>query len=264
MSTPSYGESDPLTTTASTTDHTSTPIADALAQDTPPPAPPMPPAPSSGSDDSSSGAADAAKEKAQDVKDMAQDAVGSVSQHGSDVADTAKEEVTKVAAEAKDKAADLLSDVKSQVDEQSRTQLSNLAAKLGELGDEIQSMLRGEQTSGTANTVAQQLADKTQALSSHLESREPLDLLEDVRGFARRRPAAFLAGAAVAGVLAGRMTRGAKASQDSSPSTPAAPLTSPVASDPPSFAPAPPTPTTDFAGGFADEIPDGQNTGGRQ
>ena len=45
------------------------------------------------------------------------------------------------------------------------------------------------------------------------------DLLDDIRSFARRKPGAFLLGAAVAGIVAGRMFRGAKDASTSTPST---------------------------------------------
>jgi hypothetical protein len=45
-------------------------------------------------------------------------------------------------------------------------------------------------------------------MADWLEQREPGDLLDEVRRFARRRPGAFVLGALVAGVVAGRMTRG--------------------------------------------------------
>jgi hypothetical protein len=44
-----------------------------------------------------------------------------------------------------------------------------------------------------------------------LQNREPAELLEEVRSFARRKPGLFLLGAAAAGVLAGRLTSGVKA-----------------------------------------------------
>jgi hypothetical protein len=53
-----------------------------------------------------------------------------------------------------------------------------------------------------------------------LQNREPAQLLDDVRSFARRKPGLFLLGAAAAGVLAGRLTSGVKAAHsDTSPST---------------------------------------------
>jgi hypothetical protein len=285
MTTPPYGETDPLSTTPSTPQHASTPIDDELSREsdfdttteydttsdfgtssydaTIGEAP---------ADDTTDGGGVGAAVGS--AKETAQDAVSSASEHGAQVAGTAKEEATKVAAEAKDKATDLLADVKSQVDEQSKTQLTNLASKLGELADEIQSLVDGSDASGTVSGVAQQLADKTHQLSSHLDSRQPLDLLDDVRTFARRRPGAFLAGAAVAGVVAGRLTRGAKASHDTDSTTGAGstttgttttggytgvPATATV-SDPPFLGSTPPADTFPLA----DDVPDGQNTGGRQ
>jgi hypothetical protein len=56
-----------------------------------------------------------------------------------------------------------------------------------------------------------------------LENHEPSDVLDQLRSFARRRPAAFLLGAAAAGVLVGRLSRGlaadAKASSSGSAGT---------------------------------------------
>ena len=62
----------------------------------------------------------------------------------------------------------------------------------------------------------QQVAEQARGLASQLDDREPSELLEDVRRFARRRPGTFLLGALAAGIVVGRLTRGAKAAQDSS------------------------------------------------
>lgn len=235
MTTPPFRDTDPLTTAPTPI---TAPTGDSVADGTR-----FNPSTTDGAD---SGGTDSAK-------DVAQEALGSAA----DVAGAAKEEASKVASEAKDKATDLLADVKSQVDDQSRTQLANLASKLGELADEIESMVKGSDTSGTVTDVAQQLADRTHELSAHLDGRQPLDLLDDVRGFARRRPAAFLAGAAVAGVIAGRLTRGAKASQVAHAGTPTA--STGTIGDPPTFV-APESGADDDAA----QVPSGQNTGGRQ
>src|SRR5215207_4139192 len=138
---------------------------------------------------------------------------------GAHVADTAKDEAKQVADEAKAKAMDLLDQTKSQVDQQSRTQMQALAAKLDELCGELDEMVSNSTTHGTVTDIARQLSDRTRALSTRLADREPTDLLEDVRGFARQRPGTFLVGAAVAGVVAGRLTRGAKKVHDESTDT---------------------------------------------
>lgn len=199
MTTPPTGNLDPRDT-APTATTTSTPIGDESAQGLG-----LNPTTTSDGDATSSSA-----------KDTAKDAASSASDHASDALGTATDEASKVAAEAKDKATDLLADLKSQVGEQSSTQLQSLASKLEELADQIQDLASGSDSSGPVVDVAQQLADRTHALSSQLSSKEPIDLVEDVRGFARRRPGTFLAVAAVAGVAAGRLTRGAKATTDTS------------------------------------------------
>ena len=69
-------------------------------------------------------------------------------------------------------------------------------------------MTSGTQTSGMANDLAQQASSKIRDIARWLESREPADLLEEARSFARRRPGTFLAGAALVGLVGGRLTRG--------------------------------------------------------
>ena len=69
--------------------------------------------------------------------------------------------------------------------------------------------------SGLATEMARQAADRIHGAASWLEQREPGDLLEGVRDFARRRPGTFLVGAAVAGLAAGRLTKGMTAAAQS-------------------------------------------------
>jgi F0F1-type ATP synthase membrane subunit b/b' len=234
-----------------------------------------------GSDPASGGAAGGSSGSGDsgDAKERAQQAAGTAKEEGAHVAETAKSEAQQVVGEAKNKAADLLGEARTQIDQQSKTQLQTLASKLEELSGEVDSMVEGSNVQGTVTELARQLSDKTRSLSQRLSEREPMDLLEDVRGFARQRPGAFLAGALVAGVVAGRLTRGAKKAHDggSSPSTSTS-LTSTPSTSTSSSAGAPTTGSTfggtsaptagDFSGstgGLAggQSVPTGQNTGGR-
>jgi hypothetical protein len=70
-----------------------------------------------------------------------------------------------------------------------------------------------------ATDLAQQAADRAGQLASWLQDREPGDLLDEVSRFARRRPGMFLALAAGAGVIAGRLTRSMAAGAPSGPDT---------------------------------------------
>lgn len=148
------------------------------------------------------------------AKEQAQQVAATAADEGRHVAGTAKEEATKVASEAKSQAQTLLSDATSQVDEQSRAQKDRLAETMRTFSDDLDSM--SAQGSGLAAEVAGQVAQRARSLSEQLETKEPRDLLDDVRDFARRRPGTFLLGALAAGVVAGRFTRGAKEAQSGS------------------------------------------------
>lgn len=149
------------------------------------------------------------------AKEQAQQAVGTAADETKHVAGVAQDEARRVASEATSQVQDLMGQATSALDEQSRTQRDRLVGTLRSFGDDLERMAsQGE--GGLAADVTRQAADRARALSSRLDGREPRDLLDDVRSFARRRPGTFLLGALAAGVVAGRLTRGAKASHDGS------------------------------------------------
>ncbi|MEI4272253.1 hypothetical protein TEK04_11010 [Klenkia sp. LSe6-5] len=127
---------------------------------------------------------------------------------GQQVAGTAADQAKQVAGEARRQANDLLEQGRGQATEQARAGQQKAAESLGALADELRSLTNGEGGSGPATDLLRQATDRVEGLAGHLRDREPGDLLEDARRFARRRPGAFLLGAAVAGVLAGRLTSG--------------------------------------------------------
>jgi hypothetical protein len=55
--------------------------------------------------------------------------------------------------------------------------------------------------------LAREVSERVRSFGSHLEGREPGQLLDEARDFARRRPGTFLLGALAAGVVAGRLFR---------------------------------------------------------
>jgi hypothetical protein len=69
---------------------------------------------------------------------------------------------------------------------------------------------------GPARDLIQQASGKLEELGSWLQDREPADLLDEVRAYARRKPGTFLLGAALAGIVAGRLTTGVKAAHTGS------------------------------------------------
>jgi hypothetical protein len=165
----------------------------------------------------SPGAKEQVKEQAGQVAGTAAEqgrqVAGTAAGEARQVAGTAAGEAQRVASEASAQVRGLVSEATVQVEEQSRTQLGRLVETLQSFSEDFERM--ASQGEGPATGLAREAADRTLTLASHLEGCEPRDLLEDVRSFARRRPGAFLAGSLVAGVVAGRLTRGAKAAQDS-------------------------------------------------
>ena len=74
-----------------------------------------------------------------------------------------------------------------------------------------------QQRSGLASDAAREVARRARSFGQQLDGREPTELLDDLRSFARRRPGMFLAGSVVAGVVVGRFLRGSRdAAQTSS------------------------------------------------
>lgn len=153
------------------------------------------------------------------AKGQAKQAAGTAADEGKHVAGAAQGEAQKVASEAKSQVTGLLSQATSQVEDQSRTQRDRLVETLRSFGDDLEQMATNGE-SGMASDLAREVADRARGLSTHLDGREPRDLVDDLRHFARRKTGAFLVGALAAGVVAGRLTRGAKdAKSDTAGST---------------------------------------------
>ena len=178
--------------------------------------------PSTAADPQSGGSDDKkeqAKQAASTAKGEAQQTADTAKGEAGHVAGVAKGEARNVVEEGKQQAAGLMDEAMSQVDEQARTQRDRVVETLRSFGDDLEKMASGEQPgSGMAQDLARQVADRARDFSSRMDGREPTELLDEVRSFARRRPGTFLLGAVAAGVVAGRLTRGAKEAKDQGPS----------------------------------------------
>jgi hypothetical protein len=181
------------------------------------------------------------------------DSQGSTTEQAKDqakhVAGVATEEVKSVASDVREQARGLLDETKNQVQDQSRTQRDRLVETLRTFSDDLDGM--AEQRGGMASDAAREVANRARSFSQQLDGREPAELLDDLRSFARRRPGMFLAGSVIAGVVVGRILRGTRDAAQGNTSTdtgnsPAATQDRPVtpATDP-SYSP-PATTTTSF------------------
>jgi ElaB/YqjD/DUF883 family membrane-anchored ribosome-binding protein len=161
-----------------------------------------------GTTSSSSGADSTTAVATEQAKQVGQEAVDSSKQ----VAAVAAGQAKSVAAEAGAQARNLLDEARSQLTEQARSQQNNLAGWLQSLVEELDEMVDrsgdSRASEDTAASLVRQVADRARQAAGWLEQHEPADLVSETSRFARQRPGLFLALAAAAGLLAGRLTRG--------------------------------------------------------
>lgn len=127
------------------------------------------------------------------------------------VAEQAKGQARDVAQHAKHEARGLLNQAQGELSSQAGTQQQRLAGLLRELSEELRGILDPHNTDyrqGMVTDVAHQASSRLATATSWLENREPADVLHEVSRFGRRRPGTFLALAAVAGLVVGRLSRG--------------------------------------------------------
>lgn len=158
------------------------------------------PAETSGSHTSESGTAGAAKDAARDVAGDAKD-------KASDVAGTAKEQVANVASEATDHAKQLYAQASETLKDQAADQQQRAAGGLRSLGEQLGRMAASDDEQGVASRLVQDLSGRADSFAGFLEQRDPGSLLAEVKSFAAKRPGTFIAIAAGAGILAGRLTK---------------------------------------------------------
>lgn len=159
-----------------------------------------------------SGSGSGPAERAAEVKDTSVAA-------GQHVAGVAKDEIHRVGSETKQQAKDLYRQTQSELADQAATQQKRVASGLHTLGDELGSMADSSETQGVASDLARQAASRAAGVADWLDQRDPGSLLSEVKNYARRRPGTFIAVAAVAGVLAGRLTRSVVAESKESTDT---------------------------------------------
>lgn len=148
------------------------------------------------------GVASAAKDEAAQLGEQAADS-------GRRVAGVAKDEATEIVAEVRVQVSDLFFEAREQLNEQASSQQERVATGLHAVSEELQRMADNSGEGGMATDLVRQAATRTGSVASWLGDRDPGSLLEEVRQFAREKPGTFIAIAATAGVLAGRLTRSA-------------------------------------------------------
>lgn len=142
--------------------------------------------------------------------DQGQRVMGTASRQVDEVKATVREQATQLSQELTTQGRDLVMETKQQLQSQSQEQVQNLAQSLFKWGQETQALIDGRpEEAPTVCKVAQQWADKLNEVASEIEERGVEGLVEEVAHFARRRPGAFVFGAALVGFGGGRLLRSA-------------------------------------------------------
>ena len=157
------------------------------------------------------------------VKSQATDLSHSSIQTGKHVADVAREQASGVAAEAGRQGRDLLRQAQGELGKQAAQGQQQLASQLFSLSDELRSMAGASGQDGMAASLASQAASRVRNAGQWLDDRKPGQVAEEMQSFARHKPAAFVALAVGAGLVAGRLTRGLKDANSDDSAAPAAP-----------------------------------------
>ena len=170
-----------------------------------------------------------------------------------EVADEVKTQAQAVAGEARQQFDDLVGQTRAEFRQQAEQRNEQAANQLRSLSEQLVALAEGRtESAGPLVGYLRDVDGQVRNLATRLEQRGPQGVVEDLSGFARRRPGVFLAGAVGIGFVIGRAARAGSTALQSSTTT----------SQPaPAVRPAP-------AVGFADEPlgngPTGVSSGSRQ
>jgi uncharacterized protein YjbJ (UPF0337 family) len=144
-------------------------------------------------------------------------AVDTARSEANKVTETAKEQVGQVAGEAGRQARNLLDETRAQLRSQAKEQADRISVTLSDLANELRGMADNapDPSSSVANLVGDG-ARRLEDFATHLQAGGLDAVMDDLKAMARRRPGAFLAGAAAAGVVVGRLFRNVDLSQQTS------------------------------------------------
>ncbi|WP_460496472.1 hypothetical protein [Glycomyces tarimensis] len=152
--------------------------------------------------DTSESATDTARREGSEVAHTAAD-------EAKGVAGAAREQGRQLAGQAKAEARHVAEDARSQLREQASEQASKAGDSLRRLGEQVAALAEGRpQEAGPLADYAHSAAEEIQSAAGKMQQRGFEGLVEDTKRFARKRPAAFLGVAAIAGFAAGRLLRG--------------------------------------------------------
>ncbi|WCO68211.1 hypothetical protein PO878_05660 [Iamia majanohamensis] len=124
------------------------------------------------------------------------------------VAGTASEQLSTVSGEAVDQARTVLDGATTELRDQLQQRLGDLAGTARGTSEELRALCEGRpEDAGRTRDLAERASRQLGHMADRADELGVEGVVEEVGSFARRRPVVFLAGAAAAGVLVGRLAR---------------------------------------------------------
>ncbi|MGW2835394.1 hypothetical protein [Streptomyces sp. NPDC001286] len=157
----------------------------------------------------------------QSAKEQASATAGQAGKAAGEVAGTALDQAKTVAGEARRQAGSAVGDLRSRVTEEVEGQTRRAAGTVRQWADDLAELAGKASDDSPARGLVSQMADGGHRAADYLDDHGVQGMAEDLKGFARRRPGAFLASAALAGLAVGRMAKAGSKVQSGQGSQPA-------------------------------------------
>ncbi|MCP9963258.1 hypothetical protein LUX05_21265 [Streptomyces somaliensis] len=145
------------------------------------------------------------------AKEQASVTASQAGQAGREVVGSAAEQAKTVVGEARQQAESAVRDLRRRVRDEGQGQTERLVGTVRQWADDLEGMAQSASGDSPARSAVVQAANRGRRAADYLEQRGLDGLMGDLQGFARRRPGAFLGGAVLAGVVAGRLMKAGKA-----------------------------------------------------
>jgi len=168
----------------------------------------------------------AAADTTSTAADQAKAVSGTATDQAKKVADEAKSQMTSLSSQAKDHASSVLSSTSDELHQQLGDRLGRASSMARERSQQLQALAEGRiDDAGPLKDWAAEASQRLRRLADRADELGPRGVVDEVSDFARRRPAAFLLRAGIAGVVVGRMARAGKdvSGSNGSESAPALP-----------------------------------------
>ncbi|MEU1852176.1 hypothetical protein ABZ499_23605 [Streptomyces sp. NPDC019990] len=157
--------------------------------------------------DAAQGSANRLRQTGDTAREEASATAGEARQATGQVASTAADQAKAVAGEARQQAGAAVRDLRSRAMNEVEEQSRRAAGSLRQWADDLAGLADNARSDSPARSLAGQAADGGHRAADYLEKQGVEGVLSDVQSFARRRPGAFLGGALLAGLAAGRLVK---------------------------------------------------------